>query len=57
MMKVAAVQAPGGLDKLVIEERAITKHGPGEILVRVKASSLNYHDLAVVLGVLPAADK
>ena len=56
MMKVAAVKAPGGLANLVIEERAIPKPGPGEILVRVKASSLNYHDLAVVLGVLPAAD-
>lgn len=31
-MKVAAVKSPGGLDKLVIEERAIPKPGPGEIL-------------------------
>ena len=56
MMKIAAVKAPGGLDNLVIEDRATPRPGAGEILVRVKASSLNYHDLAVVLGVLPAAD-
>jgi NADPH:quinone reductase-like Zn-dependent oxidoreductase len=55
-MKVAAVRAPGGLDRLVIEERPTPEPGAGELLVRVRASSLNYHDLAVVLGVLPAAD-
>ena len=37
-MKVAAVKAPGGLDKLVIEERAQPVAGPGELLVRVRAS-------------------
>lgn len=31
--------------------------GPGEITVRVRASSLNFHDYAVVMGILPAADK
>ena len=29
--------------------------GPGEIMVAVKASSLNYHDFAVVKGMLPTA--
>ena len=29
--------------------------GPGEIMVAVKASSLNYHDYAVVKGMLPTA--
>lgn len=29
--------------------------GPGEITVRVRASSLNYHDFAVVAGMIPAA--
>jgi NADPH:quinone reductase-like Zn-dependent oxidoreductase len=29
--------------------------GPGEITVAVKASSLNYHDYAVVKGMLPTA--
>lgn len=30
--------------------------GPGEITVRLRASSLNYHDYAVVTGMLPTAD-
>lgn len=55
-MKVAAVKAPGGLDKIVIEDRPEPKAGPGEILVRVHASSLNYHDYAVVAGMLLNAD-
>ncbi|MDB4150301.1 NAD(P)-dependent alcohol dehydrogenase [Pseudomonadales bacterium] len=55
-MKVAAIQKPGGLDKIIIEERPDPVAGPGEILVRVRASSLNYHDLAVVSGMIPNAD-
>ena len=55
-MKVAAIRAPGGLDKLVIEERAQPVAGPGELLVRVRASSLNFHDFAVVAGMIPSAD-
>jgi NADPH:quinone reductase-like Zn-dependent oxidoreductase len=56
MMKVAAVKAQGAPDKLVIETRAAPSPGPGEILVRVRASSLNFHDLAVVYGMIPVAD-
>ena len=55
-MKVAAVKKPGGLDKLVIEERPDPKPGPGQVLVRVRASSLNYHDFVVVLGGIPTPD-
>lgn len=55
-MKVAAVKAPGGLDKIVIEDRAQPVAGPGQLLVRVRASSLNFHDFAVVAGMLPTAD-
>ncbi len=47
-MKVAAVKAPGGLDKIVVESRSEPIAGPGQVLVRVHASSLNFHDLAVV---------
>jgi NADPH:quinone reductase-like Zn-dependent oxidoreductase len=53
-MKVAAVKAQGAPDKLVIETRKDPAPGPGEILVR--ASSLNFHDLAVVYGMIPVAD-
>lgn len=55
-MKVAAVKAPGGLDRIVIEERPVPTPGTGEILVRVRASSLNFHDFAVVAGMIPVPD-
>ena len=46
-MKVASVQA-GGLDQLRIEERDDPVVGSGELLVRVRASSLNFHDFEYV---------
>lgn len=55
-MKVAAVKKPGGLENLKIEEREKPKPGRGEVLVRVRASSLNYHDLMVVIGGIPTPD-
>ncbi|MEM8636721.1 MAG: NAD(P)-dependent alcohol dehydrogenase [Pseudomonadota bacterium] len=55
-MKVAAVKKPGGPGNLIIEERTDPAPGPGEILVRVKASSLNYHDFVVVMGGIPTDD-
>lgn len=55
-MKVAAVKKPGGPGNLIIEEREQPKPGRGEILVRVHASSLNYHDLIVVMGGIPTPD-
>ncbi len=56
-MKVAAIKTPGGFENLKIEDRAHLVAGPGEILVRIHASSLNYHDLAVVKGWIKAEDK
>ena len=55
-MRVASVKQPGGLDKIVIEDRPDPAPNPGEILVRVRASSLNFHDFAVVAGMIPADD-
>jgi NADPH:quinone reductase-like Zn-dependent oxidoreductase len=55
-MKAAIVKAPGGLDKIALVDRPEPKAGPGEILVRVRASSLNFHDFAVVGGMIKAAD-
>tara|TARA_R110002072_G_scaffold89232_4_gene199936 strand:+ start:58231 stop:59235 length:1005 start_codon:yes stop_codon:yes gene_type:complete len=55
-MKVAAVKQPGGLDKIVIENRDDPVAGPGQILVNVKANSLNFHDFAVVSGMMPNQD-
>lgn len=55
-MKVAAVKKPGGLGNLIIENRPDPTAGSGEILVRVRASSLNYHDYIVAMGGIPTED-
>ena len=55
-MKVAALKKPGGLENIVIEDRPDPKPGPGEILMRVHATSLNYHDFVVAIGGMPADD-
>ncbi|MFE8070463.1 NAD(P)-dependent alcohol dehydrogenase [Marinobacteraceae bacterium S3BR75-40.1] len=56
-MKVVTLKSPGGLDQLEINEReAPGEPGPGEIRVRLQASSLNYHDYGVVTGNIPTED-
>ena len=55
-MKVAAVKKPGGPGNLIIEERPDPSPRAGEVLVRVHASSLNFHDLAVVMGLIRSED-
>ncbi|MDR5905616.1 NAD(P)-dependent alcohol dehydrogenase [Franzmannia qiaohouensis] len=56
-MKVVTLRSPGGLDQLqVVERDAPGEPGPGEIRVAVKASSLNFHDYAVVAGMIPTDD-
>lgn len=53
-MKAVRVRAPSGLDNLEVVELADPgEPGPGEICVRVRASSLNYHDYGVVTGMMP----
>ncbi len=49
-MKAAVVNAPGGLDRIEIVERDRPVAGAGEVLVRVRASSLNFHDYVVATG-------
>lgn len=55
-MKVIEIHNPATLDSLTLAERSVAEPGPGEIVVRVQANSLNYHDYAVVSGVLPVTD-
>jgi NADPH:quinone reductase-like Zn-dependent oxidoreductase len=56
-MRALRLAAPGGLENLVVTEMADPgAPGPGEIRVRIHASSLNYHDLGVVSGRSRAAD-
>lgn len=53
-MKCVELSAPASIDGLRIVERDIPKPGKGEVQIRVKASSLNFHDYLVVTGVLKA---
>lgn len=43
-----------GLDELAIAERAVPAVADGQVLVRVRATSLNFHDYIVVMGWFPA---
>ena len=56
-MKAIQLRAPASLDNLTLVDLADPGDpGPGEIRVRLSASSLNFHDYAVVVGLIPAAD-
>ncbi len=55
-MKAVRIGAPATLDSLEpFETDAPPAPGPGEVQVRIRASSLNFHDYAVVTGMIPAA--
>ena len=49
-MKAYELQAIGNLNGIVQVERPHPEPGPGQIVVRVRAASLNYRDLLVVNG-------
>jgi NADPH:quinone reductase-like Zn-dependent oxidoreductase len=49
-MKVYEIRDHFGLDALTLTERPQPQPGPREVLVRIKAASLNYRDLLVVKG-------
>lgn len=56
-MKAVTVRSPGGLEKLqLVEMKDPGEPGAGEIRVRIRASSLNFHDFSVVSGVIPTED-
>ncbi|MEP1593727.1 MAG: NAD(P)-dependent alcohol dehydrogenase [Halieaceae bacterium] len=52
-MKVMTVAGPGGLGDLKLVERDEPTPAAGEVLVRWRATSLNYHDYLIALGGLP----
>lgn len=56
-MRLVRLQSPGGLENLKLVEEDRPEPGPGEVLVRIRASSLNFHDDMVVQGKIPCADR
>jgi NADPH:quinone reductase-like Zn-dependent oxidoreductase len=57
-MRALSVQAPWGLDEIKVIEAPDPVPGHGEVLVRMRAVSLNYRDLLMVSGMygrMPAA--
>jgi NADPH:quinone reductase-like Zn-dependent oxidoreductase len=56
-MKVVKLAKPGGLDNLkLVDLPEPLAPAAGEIMVRLHASSLNFHDYAVAAGFIPADD-
>ena len=56
-MKAIQLQSPASLDNLkLVDLPDPTAPAADEITVRLRASSLNYHDYVVVKGVLPTAE-
>lgn len=51
-MRAWEIRDDGGIDALALAEREAPRPGPGEVLVRLRASSLNYRDLSTVLDPL-----
>ena len=49
-MKVIEIAGSFGIDSLRIAERPKPTPGPGQVLLRMSAASLNYRDLLVTLG-------
>ena len=56
-MRQIQLSKPGGLENLKITETENPKPGAKDVLLKVTASSLNYHDLMVALGLIPTEDK
>ncbi len=50
-MRALEVTEPWGVDQIRVVERDAPKPGPGQVLVRMKAVSLNYRDLLMISGI------
>src|SRR5437762_3501900 len=55
-MRLVRLRAPGGLENLKLVEEDPPKPGSGELLVRIRACSLNFRDVFVAQGKTPCAD-
>ncbi|QDO97256.1 NAD(P)-dependent alcohol dehydrogenase [Ferrovibrio terrae] len=55
-MHLVRLKVPGGLENLDLVEEDCPAPGPGEMIVRIRAAALNFHDSMVVNGKIPCAD-
>jgi NADPH:quinone reductase-like Zn-dependent oxidoreductase len=55
-VRLVRLKAPGSLQNLQLVDEDHPEPGRGQLLVRIRASSLNSHDDMVVLGKIPCAD-
>jgi NADPH:quinone reductase-like Zn-dependent oxidoreductase len=55
-MRLVRLRAPGGFENLKLVEEDPPKPRSGELLVRIRACSLNFRDVFVVQGKTPCAD-
>jgi len=49
-LKAYELQGPGGVDALMPVDKPMPSPGPGEVLVKLKAATINYRDLLTVKG-------
>ena len=49
-MKCYELQGPSGIDGLTLVDKPVTQPGEGQVLVRLKAATLNYRDLLMIKG-------
>ncbi|MEL6870007.1 MAG: NAD(P)-dependent alcohol dehydrogenase [Pseudomonadota bacterium] len=55
-MKQVVVKQPGGFEHLTLIDHDPGEPAAGQVLVRWRATSLNYHDYLVAAGAIPVAD-
>ena len=56
-MKAIRVHTPGPEENLVIEDVAVPQPGPGQALVKLEASGVNFIDIYFRTGLYPAPEK
>ena len=56
-MRQIVITRPGGIDVLKLEERPDPSPGKGEVLIRVRASGVNFADILARQGLYPDAPK
>src|SRR5512137_2048027 len=49
-MRYFCIEKELGIDELALKEKAVPSPGPGQVLVKIMAASLNYRDLLVISG-------